>query len=223
MMAKLISLKSEVKVSTFQAYDCYVTYNPGSVLAGGWQYEQRIDEDFKRLKSKVLNAPKVTPPRVNRGSVIGFDTEYASDAKLLTLAIADDKQAFAEEGTFEQVKALVQKAKVLCGHSITGDLDYLVRLGMARERWLRGLDIKDSFLLARMHDENRGKGGYGLETLFLSEFKTAPWKAETEALLKDTGNAADWTPEQRMKRCRMDAWATALLAKRFEEQLNAVL
>lgn len=197
----------------------YVTFHPQSVLRGGFELESRIVKDLARFKNKTLRPPKHGLPG---GSVVGWDTEYAVTGKLLTTGVADADSAFAEENGFEQSKQTIKKAKVICGHSVAGDLDYLVRLGVARDSWLRGLDVKDSFLLARMYDENRGKGGYGLETLLLSEFNAPSWKSATDALLKKTGNAADWTPEQRMERCRMDAWATVLLTKHFEEKLNAV-
>jgi hypothetical protein len=118
------------------------------------------------------------------------------------------------------IKPVVKKAKVLVGHSVGGDLDHLVKLGLAKNEWLAGFNIRDSLLLARMFDENRGKGGYGLEALLISEFNFAPWKGETEKLIKATGNAADWTPEQRIARCRLDAWATHILADHFEKKLS---
>lgn len=223
MMAKQTLPKPEGKSLPSQVYSCRVTYHPGSVLAGGFQYERRIEEDFKRMRTEVVEAPRNKLPPVVSGAMVGFDTEYDANAVLLTVGVADTKYAFAQETPFKEVKAVLKKAKVLCGHSITGDLDYLVRLGLARDKWLRGLDVKDSFLLARMHDENRGKGGYGLETLLLSEVNAHGWKSVTDALIKKTGNAADWTPEQRVERCRMDAWATLLLTKLFEEKLEEQL
>ena len=38
-----------------------------------------------------------------------------------------------------------------------------------KERWLRGIDVRDRLLLARMVDENRGRGGYDLETLVIDD------------------------------------------------------
>lgn len=91
---------------------------------------------------------------------------------------------------------------------------------MAKETWLRGEDLKDSLLLARMVDENRGKGSYGLEALLLSEFNYIPWKAETEKIFKKEKDARAWTPEQRRERCRIDAWATRILAEHFERKVR---
>lgn len=156
--------------------------------------------------------------------MVGYDTEYDPSSNLLTIGVANKRCAVAAEVNdkkgIAQAKAIIKHAKTLAGHSITGDLDQLVKLGLAKESWLRGDAIRDSFLLARMVDENRGKGGYGLEALLLSEFNFDSWKQETEKLLKKTGNASDWSVEQRTARCRLDAWATAVLAEQFERALN---
>lgn len=224
MPGKRTSLKAEEKKSVFQAYKCYATFHPDAVLSGGFEYEQRIVEDFERFRNKQLAPPANRPPKSDRGAVVGFDTEYDKDSQLLTVGVADRSNAAAYEVTdakgVEAAKKVIKHAKTLVGHSVTGDLDHLVRLGCARESWLAGVDIRDSLLLARMHDENRGKGGYGLEALLLSEYNFTPWKAETEKLIKATGNAADWSPEQRIARCRLDAWATAVLAEHFERKLD---
>lgn len=219
-MAKRISRKTEAKKLGFQGYKCYATFHPDTVLAGGFEYEEKIVEDFRRFGKRQLPQPRNQLP-AGTGTLIGFDTEYDSSGRLLTIGVADRDCAAAFEGDIKKaISPTIKKAKVLIGHSVSGDLDYLVRLGLARDSWLRGLDIRDSLLLARMHDENRGKGGYGLEALLLSEFNSSPWKAETEKLIKATGNAADWSPEQRIARCRLDAWATWLLADHFERKLN---
>lgn len=211
--------KTEEKKSGYQGYKCYVTFHPETVLTGGFQYEEKIVEDFERFNRKQLRPPRDGAPSKS-AERIGFDTEYDRNGRLLTGGIADGDRAAAYEGDIKKaIGPSIKKAKVLIGHSVPGDLDYLVRLGLARERWLRGLDIRDSLLLARMHDENRGKGGYGLEALLLAECNFDPWKAETEKLIKATGNAADWSPEQRISRCRLDAWATWILADHFERKL----
>lgn len=191
------------------------------MLGGNYHYEEKIKDDFRRFKEPTLLPPMDAMPDAK---VLGWDTEYDAEGKLLTVGLADDERAAAIETDEAFHKADItgplKKAKVLVGHSIPGDLDYLVKLGMARDSWLRGDGILDSLLLARMYNENGGKGAYGLETLMLSYFNTDAWKAETEKLIKETGNAADWTPEQRKARCRLDAWATRMLAKFFVERLT---
>lgn len=199
----------------------FVTYHPQSVLLGGFELEEKIIADLARFKQARLRPPKEALPNSEQ---LGWDVEYDKDGKLLTVGVADTRNAAAfetsEPGYKKKISPIIKKAKVLVGHSVAGDLDYLVRLGLARESWLRGVDVKDSLLLARMQNENGGKGAYGLEALLLSNFNFTPWKAETEKLIKATGNAADWSPEQRIARCRLDAWATAVLAEHFEGKLN---
>ena len=218
-MAKRTLPKIEESALPFQ---CYATYHPSLVIEGQYHYEQKIEADFSRLSQSVLEPPSAATPR---GRAIGFDTEYDSGGALLTVGVADGERAVAYETTGrswkQDLSKVLKHANVIVGHSVPGDLDYLVRLGLAKDTWLRGLDLADSLLLARMYDENKGKGAYGLETLMLGVFNTDPWKAETEKLIKATGNAADWTPEQRIARCRLDAWATRMLAKYFKEKLDA--
>ena len=199
-----------------------VTYHPRSVLAGGFELEDGIVEDLRKFKQPKLLYPKEKWPAVKLKK-LGFDSEFDKDGVLLTGGVADNHCAVAVETSdrigMAKLGSVVKKAKVLVGHSVSGDLDHLVLLGLATDDWLRGKNVRDSFLLARMHNENGGKGAYGLETLLLSEFNTDGWKAETEKLIKKTGNAADWTPEQRIARCRLDAWATVVLAEYFEKEL----
>lgn len=215
--------KTEEKKSGYQGYKCYVSFHPASVLMGGFQFEEKIVEDFRRFTQDSLQPPRGAAPKT-ASKRIGFDTEYDSSGRLLTVGVADSRRAAAFETSDakykKQIAPVIKKAKILVGHSVGGDLDHLVKLGLAKEEWLAGFNIRDSLLLARMFDENRGKGGYGLEALLLAEKNFAPWKAETEKLIKATGNAADWTPEQRIARCRLDAWATHVLAEHFEKKLK---
>ena len=205
---------------------CFVTYDPAAVLAGGFELEKRIEEDIQRFKKEKLRSPTLCHPGA-ASSHIGFDTEYSPDGKLLTVGISDGKKAIAYEVGDKQwkqkTKRTIKRAKILCGHSVGGDIDYLVAHGLAKDSWVAGKDLRDSLLLCRMVDENRGKGGYGLESLLLSDFNFDPWKAETEKLLKATGNAADWSPEQRTTRCRIDAWASVLLVTTHDKKVAAKL
>ena len=207
----------------------YATFDPWAILYGGYHLEQRIDEDFRRFNVKQLRAPKQTLPS-EAAFVVGFDTEYSPTGKLLTVGLADTSSAMAIEtsapGFTRNVSRTIRRARCIAGHSVDGDLDYLVKLNLAKEEWLRGERIYDSFLLARMYDENRGKGGYSLQAQFLSEFNFVPWKRDTEKLLKETGDASTWTAAQRTTRCRLDAWTTRLLAEhlyaRVKAQIDAV-
>lgn len=200
----------------------YVTFHPSSVLEGGFHLEEHIRSDFKRLGRKQLAAPHKSFPR--RGtSVLGFDTEYGPQGNLLTVGLADSKRAEAIETSDPKWRSAcadrIRSARILVGHSVDGDIDYLVKHGLAKESWLQGKDVRDSLLLARMVDENRGKGGYGLEALMLSEFNFNSWKGPTAALLKADPDAGKWPVDLRVERCRLDSWATRMLAEHFEEKL----
>lgn len=201
----------------------YVTFHPMSVLEGGFHFEESIRRDFRRLKEKQLTSPhKGLPSRGTR--ILAVDTEYSPTGHLLTVGLADGKRARAIETSDPKWRStcapIVRSARILVGHSLEGDLDYLVKYGMAKERWLQGKDVRDSLLLARMADENRGKGGYGLEALMLSEFNYSSWKGPTAALLKANPDASAWPVDLRVERCRIDAWATGMLATHFEEKLE---
>ena len=50
----------------------------------------------------------------------------------------------------------------LTGWRCSGDLPL-------KERWLRGIDVRDHLLLARMVDETRGRGGYDVETFVMDD------------------------------------------------------
>jgi hypothetical protein len=104
----------------------YVTYDPASVLQGGFHLEERILEDLKRHKQPKLAAPADSLPSKVSGT-IGFDTEYAPDGALLTTAIADSGKAKAietnEDRRFKTFGPILRKAKIIIGHSITGDID----------------------------------------------------------------------------------------------------
>jgi len=222
MRAKRTSPKKEEKKFSFKA-KAFGTYHPRAVLLGGFELEDKIIADFARFNKKQLQRARVGLPAPG-SKRIGYDTEYLPDGGLLTIGVGTPNEAAAfevsDKAGIQKAKRVIKHAQTLIGHSVTGDLDQLVKLGLAKETWLKGIEVRDSFLLARMVDENRGKGGYGLEALLLSEFNSTGWKQETEKLLKQTGNAADWSPEQRTSRCRLDAWATAVLAEYFEQRLQ---
>jgi hypothetical protein len=189
----------------------YVTFHPASVVEGGFHF-----------KHKQLAAPHSRFPR--RGTkLLGFDTEYGAKGDLLTVGLADGRSARAIECSDPKWKGacnpIVRSSRILVGHSLAGDIDYLVKHGLAKESWVRGSDQLDSLLLARMVDENRGKGGYGLEPLMLSEFNFGSWKQPTADLLKKDPDASKWPVKLRTARCRIDAWATRILAEHFRTKL----
>ena len=193
-----------------RAIPAYGTYPPSSVLAGGSQYRVRILEDLRRFDSSGDPYPADDIPMI--GVSLSVDTEYAPDNALLTIGVADNTHAASAEVTEPDFETLCDRIQaspdntVLVGHSLSGDVDHLVALGLARESWVSGESTLDSLLLARMADENRGKGGYDLEGLLTSDHNVEPWKKHTEAYSKT--DATVWPVELRRERCRLDAWAS---------------
>jgi len=116
-----------------------------------------------------------------------------------------------------QLTSVIKRGKLLGGHNIPVDVDQLMKVMTLPEEIFRGDGTRDSLLLARMHDENRGKGSYKLENLLLAEFNTSPWKSPTENLGMD---ATKWDAGLRASRCATDAWASAILVDRFSKALS---
>lgn len=185
----------------------YVTYHPASILHGNLDHEDRILEDLQRLNKKALPWPKNGKLKFGE-NVIGFDTEYKDD-QVLNVCAANEKV------TQEMLKPLDFRQmftnKILAGHHITGDVSSLFRMGCVREDWAKGENLIDSFILARLENENRGKGNYNVETLLLSLYNTAAWKHKTEDISED--NPFLWPAELRSERCRLDAWGSYLIAR----------
>lgn len=190
------------------------TYSPAAVLRGGYQYEPRIEEDIQRLTWSVTEYPKDAP--IKNGEC-AFDSEFAPDKTPLTYGWSDGETAWALEAG-EGLDATIMQAggtTTLVGHSVSGDVDQLVRLDCAKPEWVRGDGTLDTLLLARMADENRGTGAYSLDNLLLSYCNVAPWKQDTEAYSET--DATKWPVEARKERCRLDAWA----AKKLLDYLRA--
>jgi uracil-DNA glycosylase family 4 len=208
----------------------YATYDPASVLdEGNAHLAQYVLDDMGRFAWKPLPYPKVLLPN---DDVCAVDTEYVGD-KLLTLGLADTKYAIAADvEDKDRFAALTEHlgdthvTRALVGHSVDGDIDQLVALGLGREEWVSGRLVRDTMLLEKLVDENRGmvsgqsvKGTYKLDNLLMARHNVEPWKEDTQKILDDGGTAADWTPEQRAQRCRLDAWAAAVQAETLKPML----
>jgi len=197
----------------------WVTYHPASVLHGNLHHRERIKEDLTRVSWKPTPWPKDEHPS---GLILGFDTEFVepgpeldpplASREVLVAALADDTHARTYSLTNKQFIRLIGQAQKLCAHNGACDIDSLVQYGLCKEEWARGVHLRDSLWLSRLADENRGKGGYKLENLFLSRFKTKPWKAKTESYGFDS---RVWPSPLRDERCRLDAWASLRLAESF--------
>lgn len=192
----------------------YATYPVSSVLSGGVHYRLRIKEDLGRQRQEHTPYPKEV---LGLSVLAGVDTEYAPDGSLLTIALSDGQGAIASEVDDPDFPSLTRSIEIradkpckLIGHSLSGDIDRLVEMHLACESWVSGRGTLDSLLLARMKDENRGKGGYDLETLACSYWNVKPWKQDTVVYSKE--DATQWPVDLRRERCRLDAWASAKLA-----------
>ena len=199
----------------------HITYHPAAILHGALHLKQTIIDDLKLIGATKLKPPEEGLP-TNSGQ-IAIDTEYDPDGNLLTLGAADAQHATAVEQFYnDNLSPIIDESAILIGHNLPGDIDMLLPLGFKHSSWLKGTRIKDSLLIARMIDENKERGAYGLENLACAELGIEPWKGETEAILKTTGDARNLTPLQRTQRCRMDAWASYMLAQHYTPKLPSV-
>lgn len=128
---------------------------------------------------------------------------------------------------------LLEQTEYLCSHGAAEDVAKLVETGLpVKEEWVTGTKLMDSLLLSRMVDEN--DLSYELENALFSIANTAPWKHETRAFdyikvvdpttgkkkkIKDV-DATRWPTDLRMRRCRLDAWASFHLAKHYYKELK---
>lgn len=177
----------------------------------------RFTEDIQRFFKDRLEYPKHALPKTNR--FLGFDTEY-TPATVLCGAISDGRNAVTVEAkSLGRISHLLARS-IIVGHNLPVDLDALLKakvpgLAIAMEQWLQGRKQRDTLLLAKLVDENRGKGGYTLESLLLADYNCADYKAPTEILGPDP---TLWPVPLRDERCRLDAWATLKVYEAQEDR-----
>lgn len=197
---------------------CYATYHPDATAYNS-AIGFRIEEDLKRPSLPSLKWPGLCG--VTSPSKVGFDVEFTHDQppKVLDWGFADRKGAFSVLG--DDIGALRKRynppntVKTLCAHSAPQDVDFLVREGLAKESWVRGDGVRDSYILMKMYDENRTyKGGYELENTLRSFYNVESWKEKTRAYSRR--DATDWPADLRAERCRLDAWASMVLVEKLE-------
>ena len=176
----------------------------------------RFKEDILRFGRKKLSYPKNVVPNITKG-FLGFDTEYTPD-KVLCGAISDGVHAVTV--SVEKLSALagILTKNTIVGHNLPVDLDALLKakttgITIAMEQWLRGNKQRDTLLISKLSDENRGVGGYTLESLLLARHNADDYKAPTEALGPDP---TLWPVSLRDERCRLDAWATIKVFEAIE-------
>lgn len=193
----------------------YVTYHPAAILHGAPAMYDMIVEDLRRPTLPKLEWPALASP-LQGTEIIGFDTEFTPEGEITDWGFAGTEHAYAVEGSdnyaLHRPYNLPRAAKILAGHSVAQDVDFLIQRGLAKREWVTGVGLRDSLLLARMHNENRNfKGGYGLENLLRSFFNVAPWKHKTESISKT--DSTQWGDDLRRERVRLDAWASVTLVQ----------
>jgi DNA polymerase I-like protein with 3'-5' exonuclease and polymerase domains len=171
-------------------------------------------EDLLRFSREELQCPAKLPTVVKKTQVtscpVGFDTEFGPDLAPITLGIALGDAALGVGVDFTDKVAPYLRGSILVGHNVAVDVESLSRLRVKTldkdmEGWLQGNRVRDTSLLARLADENRGKGGYKLESLSTSLLNIRDWKKPTEDIGIDS---TQWPKHLRDERCRLDAWAT---------------
>lgn len=102
------------------------------------------------------------------------------------------------------------------GHNLPEDvaLAWEAKFIPHRPEFLTGKGLIDTLLLARMVYE--GQASYKLEDLLASLYTVTPWKHKTS-----TKDVTEWTPEERVERCGLDAWAPVKLMDKHWPQLSS--
>lgn len=162
--------------------------------------------------------------------MVAMDTEYHGD-EVLTVAVADRDSSLSAEILdlhLPDVLNAITEREYVVGHNVWADIPKLAQFMEIPARWVRGDRTLDSQLLARMVEENGPKGTYKLENLLASIFNVDQWKGDTDALAGKNNivNAAEWPVDLRRERCRLDAWASRMVAedryKRLRHQVSLV-
>jgi len=210
-------------------YKAYATVSLKSLVADP-HASARFTEDLQRFNRPLLKYPGILPSVskkiqssvAQKTQYLGFDTEFSPDLAPITLGIATEANALGV-GIEKSAQALPYlQDSIIVGHNVTVDVESLIRLhsktlDKALNRWLQGDRLRDTSLLARLADENRGKGGYKLESLATSLLNVKDWKGPTEALGTDS---TKWPKHLRDERCRLDAWATLQIYRALEPDVE---
>lgn len=203
----------------------YVTYDIEEIIEkGSYHNEPRIKEDLLRARKGGLRALAAPKEGLPRGTTVSVDTEFMPDGRVVTLSAADrvsgDCRDVTDRTGATKILRHLNQAAVFVGHNVAVDLDSVCRLARQSnmrisglETWLAGKQIVDTLALARMADENRGKGGYKLDTLLRSDHHAPEWKEDDR--VEDLSNPESWPQDYRIERCRLDAWAAAVLCDKL--------
>lgn len=178
----------------------------------------RFCEDITRFDKPMLALPQNKVP-TTKGGYVGFDTEY-TPTEVLCGAVSDGKHAVTVDVKHLSKLSNLLSQNTIVGHNLPVDLDALLKtktsgIKVAMEQWLKGNKQRDTLLLAKLADENRGVGGYTLESLLLARYNAKDYKAPTEALGPDP---TQWSVPLRDERCRLDAWATVKVFEAVKDE-----
>lgn len=207
--ARIVKLRGRVQTLETEGntYQWWVTYSIHDALKNPQTYT-RLVEDIDRFEWPLTPHPGNTPPKNTKA--VGFDSEFWED-EVFCGAVSDGKTSVVYPvSDWKKKLPPLLDGKVFIGHQPAVDLEALLKKGVklkSMELWLQGKKQRDTILEAKLADENRGKDGYRLENLLLSDYRTDSWKVDTEAY---GVNSSLWPPDLRNERCRLDAWATVL-------------
>lgn len=205
-----------IDISELPEVIAYATYHPEEQremkkAMQAIQKGMRLSLDIKKTQWEELKKPERSYDLSS--TIYGFDTEFDDDG-VWTLSFADKKSytiVDKEDGSHTVDKLVsgwthsVGNSTQIIAHYAQVDLDSLVRLGIAEERWLKGEDIYDTFVLANLQNENLvRKGNYGIEDVLCRLYRSPDWKQETSVL--DPSKPGSWGYDKRVKRCGYDAW-----------------
>lgn len=201
----------------------YVTYDVEEIVEKGTYHNgPRVEEDLLRARKRGLRKLLSPIEALPSGTTISVDTEFMPDGSVVTISAADHVSSTCRDvshraGT-RRILRSINAAESFCGHSVAVDLDSVLRLAKSQgtqikslETWLQGKKIYDTLALARMADENRGKGGYKLDVLLRSSGHAPEWKEDDR--VTDLSRPDTWPADYRVERCRLDAWASAVLQR----------
>jgi DNA polymerase I-like protein with 3'-5' exonuclease and polymerase domains len=150
---------------------------------------------------------------------VGFDTEY-TPTEVLCGAIADTERAITLGAKDLRKVAKCLTENIVVAHNMTSEIDSMMRMRIpalkeALEYWLQGNRIRDTLLVSKLADENRGIGGYKLESLLLSKLNIEAYKHDTDIYGPDPSL---WPIPLRDERCRVDAWGTIKVYEAYDQE-----
>lgn len=216
---RIVKLRGRVQTLETEgnSYQWWATYSIHDALKNPQLYT-RLVEDIDRFEWDIVPHPGNTPPK--NAKAVGFDSEFWED-EVFCGAVSDGKTSVVYPvSDWKKKLPPLLDGKVFIGHQPAVDLEALLKKGVklkSMELWLQGKKQRDTILEAKLADENRGKDGYRLENLLLSDYRTDSWKIDTEAY---GINSSLWPPDLRDERCRLDAWATVLAYEALKDKLE---